>query len=186
MRRLSHWLMQEPELEEEALRLVAGPGTLVVERQTLADGAGPVDITSPTGETRSLELVEDEPGLWTAAVEEPEMGLWRAADGDLTALGHVGPVNPLEAQDLRSETERLRPVAEATRGSVRRLEPGASAPRVLMRPDGRSMAGSDWVGLRRSEASELVGVDSVPLFAGFLGLAILLAALSSTWWREGR
>jgi hypothetical protein len=69
---------------------------------------------------------------------------------------------------------------------VRRVEPGASPPRVLMRPQGRSLAGTDWVGLKRSEASELVGVDRVPLFAGFLGLAILLAAVSGTWWREGR
>ena len=48
------------------------------------------------------------------------------------------------------------------------------------------MAGGDWLGLRRSDASELVGIDRVPLFAGFLGLAILLAAVSATWYREGR
>jgi hypothetical protein len=186
MRRLSHWLMQEPELEEEALRLISGAGTLVVERQTLSDEAGPVELTGPAGETVTLELSEEEPGLWRTSVEDPEMGLYRATDGTLTALGHVGPVNPLEAQDLRSDTGALEPVARATRGSVRRVEPGTSPPRVLMRPEGRSLAGTDWVGLKRSGASELVGVDSVPLFAGFLGLALLLAAVSGTWWREGR
>ena len=63
---------------------------------------------------------------------------------------------------------------------------GEAAPRVIMRAPGRAMAGSDWVGLKRSEASELVGIDSTPLFAGFLGLGLLLLVLSGTWWREGR
>ena len=30
------------------------------------------------------------------------------------------------------------------------------------------------------------GVDRLPLFAGFLGLAILLSVLAATWYREGR
>ena len=185
MRRLSHWLMQEPELEEEALRLVTGDGALAVERQTLGESVEPVTLTTPSGEEEVLELAEEAPGLWRATVESADMGLYRATDGELTALGHVGPANPLEAQDLTSDTEALEPIAAATRGSVRRVRPGASAPRILMRTEGRSMAGGDWVGLKRSEASELMGVERLPLFAGFLGLAILLAAVSGTWWREG-
>lgn len=186
MRRLSHWLMKEPELEEEALRLIAGPGTLVVQRQTLADTVAPVTLTDPSGETRELVLSEAAPGLWRAVVDAPDMGLYRATDGELNALGHVGPANPLEARDLRSDTAKLEPVADATRGSVRRVAAGAGPPRVLMRTEGRSTSGTDWIGLKRSQASELTGVERVPLFAGFLGLAILMLALSSTWWREGR
>lgn len=186
MRRLSHWLMQEPELEEEALRLIAGPGTLVVERQTLADRTDPVMLTDPNGEETMLDLTEHEPGLWRATVENPAMGLYRAVDGSMSALGHVGPVNPLEARDLRSDTERLTPIADATRASVRRVEGASDLPRILMRNPGRTMAGTNWLGLKRSGASELVGVERVPLFAGFLGLAILLTALSGTWYREGR
>ena len=185
MRNLSHWLMKEPELEEEALRLIAGSGALVVERQTLADTAQPVTLTDPSGNERTLELAEAEPGLWRTTVETADMGLYRATDGTLTALGHVGPANPLEAQDLRSDTEKLDPIAAQTRGSVRRMEPGTASPRILVRTPGRAMAGSDWLGLKRSEASELIGIDRTPLFAGFLGLAILLAAVSGTWWREG-
>lgn len=186
MRRLSHWLMKEPELEEEALRLVTEAGTLTVERQTLAGSVAPVILTDPAGEESEVALTEEKPGLWRAAIENPDMGLYRASDGDLTTLGHVGPANPLEARDLRSDLTRLQPVADATRGSVRRVEEGARVPRILMRADGRSMAGSDWIGLRRSTASELVGVERTPLFAGFFGLALLLMAVSGTWWREGR
>ncbi len=183
MRNLSHWLMQEPELEEESLRLETDNATLVIERQTLAEATEPVTLTRPDGSEDVITLEEEAPGLYRTVIDDPEMGLYRADDGTLTALGHVGPVNPLEARDLRATTELLAPITEASRGSARQVD---SAPRVLLRPEGRSMAGSDWVGLQRSSASELVGVERVPLFAGFLGLAILLAALSMTWYREGR
>ena len=37
LRRLSHWLMKEPDLEEEALRLDVRGHELLVRRQTMAD-----------------------------------------------------------------------------------------------------------------------------------------------------
>ena len=37
LRRLSHWLMKEPDLEEEALRLIVRGRDLTVQRQTMAD-----------------------------------------------------------------------------------------------------------------------------------------------------
>jgi len=32
----------------------------------------------------------------------------------------------------------------------------------------------------------LLGIDRMPLLAGFLGLAILLGLVATTWYREGR
>ena len=49
LRRLSHWLMKEPDLEEEALRLTVRGHELLVRRQTMADEASPVTLTSPSG-----------------------------------------------------------------------------------------------------------------------------------------
>ncbi|HWS08442.1 MAG TPA: hypothetical protein VN362_11450, partial [Xanthobacteraceae bacterium] len=46
LRRLSHWLMKEPDLEEEALRLKMNGHNLVVQRQTMADSAADVTLTS--------------------------------------------------------------------------------------------------------------------------------------------
>jgi hypothetical protein len=47
-------------------------------------------------------------------------------------------------------------------------------------------SGRDWMGLRTTDDSILKSVSRTPLFAGFLGLALLLLALGSTWYREGR
>src|SRR5205823_11333945 len=96
LRRLSHWLMKQPDLDEEALRLSVHGHELVVQRQTMADKVDPVTVTTPSGQTRTLTLDPAEPGLWRASVAANELGLWRAADGKLTALVNVGPANPRE------------------------------------------------------------------------------------------
>src|SRR6202040_2493151 len=68
LRRMSHWLMKQPDLEEEALRLVVQGRELVVQRQTMADGVNPVTLTSPSGKTSTVTLNVAEPGVWRASV----------------------------------------------------------------------------------------------------------------------
>ena len=65
LRRMSHWLMKQPDLDEEALRLQVHGKELDGERQTMADSVAPVTVTSPSGATRELTLTAGEPGIWT-------------------------------------------------------------------------------------------------------------------------
>ncbi|NJL08831.1 MAG: hypothetical protein HC900_11725, partial [Methylacidiphilales bacterium] len=116
LRRLSHWLMKEPELEEERLRLVASGRSLVVERQSMKDIVPSVTVTSPSGQTVTVEPRAAEPGIWRAEIDAKELGLWRASDGELTALVNVGPINPREVSEVTSTTEVLAPIAKATGG----------------------------------------------------------------------
>ncbi len=55
LRRLSHWLMKQPDLEEEALRLGIRGRDLEVRRQSMADEVAPVTVTTPSGQTRTLD-----------------------------------------------------------------------------------------------------------------------------------
>ena len=185
LRRLAHWLMKEPDLEEERLRLVRQGRDLVVERQTLADTAEAVEVESPTGAKRRLDLARARPGVWRAALPATEPGLWRATDGTRTALLAVGPADPREFADVLSTDRLLAPLAAATGGSVTRLA-GADLPQPLVRDGGRTMAGPGWIGLSASRASVLEGLDRLPLFEGLLALALLLGLFAAAWWREGR
>jgi hypothetical protein len=47
-------------------------------------------------------------------------------------------------------------------------------------------SGRDWIGLRTTGDSVLKAIYRVPLFGGFLGLALLLFAMGAMWYREGR
>jgi len=188
LRRLSHWLMKEPDLEEEALRLIVNGHNLLVRRQTMTDEVADVTLTSPSGATRTLKLDATKPGVWETSVSANELGLWRAADGKLNALINVGPANPREFAEVTSTTQVLAPLANATGGDARRLDDGSGldVPRLLAVRSGNAYKGDDWIGLKMSNASVVRGVGVLPVFAGLLGLLLLLGSLAGTWVREGR
>jgi hypothetical protein len=188
LRRLSHWLMKEPDLEEEALQLTVSGHDLMVRRQTMADEVADVSLTSPSGATRTLKLDATKPGEWESTVAANELGLWRATDGKLNALINVGPANPREYAEVTSTTQVVAPLAEATGGDARRLDDGSglNVPRVVALRSGDTYKGSDWIGLKMSNASVVRGVGVLPVFAGLLGLLLLLGSIAGAWVREGR
>ncbi|MBN9071014.1 MAG: hypothetical protein J0H34_05295 [Rhizobiales bacterium] len=187
-RRIAHWLMKEPELEEERLTAAGRGMTLDVTRQTMSDDPGAAQVITPSGKTRTVPLAKSGDGLFSGSIETDEIGLYQVANGDLTALAHVGPINAPEFADTVSTEDILRAPAEATGGSVRRLESlaGAGIPGIVPVSGTAAASGRDWIGLRTTNDSVLRAVTRVPLFGGLFGLALLLLALGSMWYREGR
>ena len=188
LRRMSHWLMKQPDLDEEALRLQIQGKDLVVLRQTMADSVTPVTVTSPSGTTRELTLSASEPGTWRTTIPASELGLWQATDGTLKALINVGPTNPKEFSEVTSTTEMLKPLAQATGGDARRVVDGSSIelPRIVPVRASGVFRGEGWLGVKMRDASVVKGVGVLPLFAGLIGLLLLLGAFAATWLREGR
>ncbi|MBL8580922.1 MAG: hypothetical protein JNL61_01680 [Rhizobiaceae bacterium] len=188
-RRLAHWLMKEPELEEERLTADGRGMTLDINRQTMRDDPGPAEVITPSGKTMTVPLTQSQPGLFTGSTQVDEIGLYQIGNGDLSALAHVGPVNAPEFADTVSTTEVVRPFAEATGGSIRRLTAQGSSialPNIVpVRATGEA-SGRDWIGLRTTDDSVLKSVSRVPLFGGFFGLALLMLAMGAMWYREGR
>jgi hypothetical protein len=180
--------MKQPDLEEEALRLAAHGRELSVERQTMAETVNPVTVTTPSGATRTLDLAAATPGLWRATTEANELGLWRATDGKLTTLVNVGPANPREFSAVTSTAEALAPLTAATGGDARRIDDGSGLrlPRVVGVRSSDTFKGDDWIGLKMRDASVVRGIGVLPVFAGLLGLLLLVGALAATWAREGR
>jgi len=190
LRRLAHWLMKEPALEEEALRANAIGRAIRVERQTMKDQAEPVTLTTPTGQQSDVALAETKPGLFTAQINATELGLHTLRSGDLIAFVSIGPANPRELMDVFSNTDALRPIAEGTGGSIRRVamagDRGVTVPRILAVHSGARLAGGDWIGIRPSESAIVRGVSILPLALGFLGLILLVGATLVAWIVEGR
>lgn len=198
LRRLAHWLMKEPDLEEEALRASARAGGLTIEQQTMADTSPPVTVRKPSGAEQIVTLVAAEPGLWRATIAADEIGLYRVEQGDKRAFAHVGAANPREFIDARSTAGKLQPLVEETRGRIARMaDPSGKLvlPRIVPVRSTTATAGSDWIGIRMTEASVLKGISRIPLFTGFIavfgiaglfGLLALLGLPFATWIREGR
>ena len=190
LRRLSHWLMKEPELEEERLTAQGLAGRLAIERQTMKDEPDPVRVTAPSGAEQTVELERAEPGLWRAQIAADEIGLYHLTDGEHTALANVGPLNPKELRDLIATEEKLSDLVSDAGGGTARVESASAGagdlPRITLLNDVRRWAGPDWMALKRTDAYVVRGIRSIPLLAGILGLALLLLGFAATWYREGR
>lgn len=184
LRRMAHWLMKEPDLEEEALNGKQQGNDLVIERRTMAETADPVTVTLPSGKTERLALRQVSPGRFQATLPVTEPGLHRMGDGKLVAVAAAGNGDAREMSSLVATTAVLDPVSKATGGGIAWLEDGM--PQIVKVDAGRQMAGSGWVGLRANDSYRVLAVSDMPLFATLLGLAALLLGLGAMWYREGR
>ena len=194
LRNTVHWLMKEPQLEEEALRASAKPGTLVIERRTMADNVGALSLTSPSGAKQSVTLEQVGPGLWRREIPISELGLYRVDDGALTGFSSVGPANPLEFQDVLSSTNPMSTLSAASGGSVRRIAPATSSasavtvtlPSIIRTTGTGPSSGNDFIALRDTQSSVVRGTALWPLLLGLAGLTLLLAGLLGPWLVESR
>jgi hypothetical protein len=187
LRRLAHWLMKEPDLEEENLAASAQGGTLTLRRRTMRDTTPPATVTTPTGKTRELAMEEVAPGRFEATMGASELGLYRVTQGDLSAVAAAGPLNPREIADVRATEKPLRPITDATGGGIWWAgEDAGDTPGIRSVRAGQDAAGTNWIGLRRNEQYLVHAVHQVPLLTGPVALILILGALALAWWREGR
>jgi len=184
LRRIAHWLMKEPDLEEEALTAKEQGANLLIERRTMADAADPVTVTLPSGKSETVTLREVAPGRFQGAIPVTEAGLHRMSDGKLVSVAAAGSADAREMSSLIATSALLAPVAQATGGSVNWLEDGM--PQIVKVDAGRQMAGNGWIGLRANDAHRVLAVSDTPLFATLLALGVLLLGLGAMWYREGR
>ncbi|MFQ5564037.1 MAG: hypothetical protein ACE5FO_10765 [Parvularculaceae bacterium] len=190
LRRIAHWLMKEPELEEEQLALRSDGGALIIERRSMTDAPGPVRISGPEGATYEAALSEIAPGRFAARIENAPRGLYRASDGDLFAVGAVGLAAAPEFENVVSDSRKLRPLAEATGGDVFSIRRGANEiafPAIRrLREGATSRSGPGWAGVVARDVSRIDSVRDAPLAPPALWLAFILGALLAAWLAEGR
>ncbi|GGH28242.1 hypothetical protein SAMN05444007_104214 [Cribrihabitans marinus] len=184
LRRLAHWMMKEPELEEEALWAEAVGQTMRIIRRTLEEEVGDVTVTTPDGSTTEVELREVSPGRYEALYEGPEIGLYRLAEGDHEAVIGLGPAAPREFEQTIATDVALAPAIEAVRGGVFRLEQGL--PTIRNVREGRPAAGRGWIGLTPRGAYETRDVTQSALLPPWLVLFLAAGFIVAGWLREGR
>jgi len=184
LRRLSHWMMKEPELEEEALFAERKEGGMKIVRRSLAEQVGDVTVTSPDGSKRVVTLNEVKPGVFEGALESDAAGLYRLEDGDLSSVVGLGPASPREFERTIATSSRLEPLVDAQQGGSFALEEGVPSLRDVR--EGRNAAGASWMGLTPRNAYETVALKQFPLLPPWAALAIFTLFIVGGWLREGR
>lgn len=193
LRRVSHWLMKNPHLEEESLRLQAleSGKKIMVERRTMAEAVDPITIVAPDGETRTIELTLKEPGVWVAEITTGKSGIYQARqEGSqmLVAYTHLGPENEREMEQVISTKEILEPLSALTGGTISRMLDAQGKivlPNVQFLTEDAEKADAGRIGIREVKETILRGLDKDALIPGWLG-ALLIAGLAAYGWtREG-
>jgi hypothetical protein len=184
LRRLAHWMLKEPDLEEEALTATASGDMLTITRRTIGEPPGELTITGPDGTETVIAMPETAPGRQVLEWQAPDMGLYRLAQGDLTAVIAVGPQAPKEFEETIASGEGLAPVVEALRGGTLMLEDGA--PDIRTVAEGRVAAGRGWIGITPRDAYVTQDVRIAPLLPAWALLLLASALAVAAWLREGR
>ncbi len=185
LRRVAHWLMKEPELEESALIARLEKGQLLVERRGLEDTPpGQVIVTDPAGARSPLILKPIRPGDAAGSMAAAAPGVWHVSDGRLNAFAAGENANPLEFADLRATATVLAPIIKASNGSIHWLDPNGT-PTLRRTEPGRETAGSAWIGLQRRHDHLVSGVAATPLLPSWLALPLILGLALLAWRREG-
>jgi hypothetical protein len=184
LRRLAHWMMKEPELEEEALWAEATGQSMRIIRQTLEEVTDPVTIITPSGEEVQVELAETSPGRFEAVYDGPEIGLYRLSVGDLSAVIGLGPAAPVEFEETLASAEALTPLIEATNGGALAIEDGL--PSIRQVREGRPAVGRGWIGITPRNAYETLNLTQTPILPAWLVLILISGLILAGWLREGR
>ena len=184
LRRLAHWMMKEPELEEEALTAFATGQSMRIQRRTLSDSVPPVTVTDPNGQTTELTLSEVAPGQFEALYDGPEIGLYRLENAEQSAVIGLGPAAPKEFEATIATADILAERVAGTRGGVVRIEDGI--PRIRTVREGRPASGRGWIGITPRGAYETQDVRQMALLPPWLVLLMAAGLITGAWLREGR
>jgi hypothetical protein len=188
LRRIAHWLMKEPALEENALTARVAEGRLtVLRRSTDPAPPGQVTVTDPDGKAVAIQLTRSGPGEASASLPAATPGVWQASDGTYTAFAAAGAANPPEIADLRATASVVGKLASDSGGGVHWLGTRAAMDVPALRrtePD-RPASGGSWIGLQRRHDNIVTGIASLALLPAWLSLPVILACLVLAWRREG-
>ncbi len=184
LRRLAHWLMKEPELEENVLRATARGMDVVVERQMLSGEVGDLTVVSPSGAEQVLGFSQLSEGRWQLGFTATESGVYRLAEGEARTVVATGPATPIEFADPIATEALLAGLVSGSGGGVFALEDGVPGLRVVR--EGRAAAGRGWAGIVSRGAYVVQDVRLSPLAKGWIYLLVAAFFSLLAWRAEGR
>lgn len=184
LRRISHWLMKEPELEEEDLRASVVDGQLQITRRSLVVDNPEIDVAFPSGKQQKVTLEPGEDGVARGTLDAEEAGLYRITDGVLSAVTAAGPLNPREFENALSSAAPMHDLLKESGGTSIRLAKNATPGLRKVSPS-RDQFGNSWIGIRDAQSYVVTGVNQVPLLPGIALLMLLVGGALIAWYREG-
>lgn len=185
LRRLAHWLMKEPELEENALHINAEGNDLIITRRTINETSNNITLTKPDGTKSDHILEKDENGLYRKIITAEQLGIYGVTDGQQERFAVVGSINPRELQDVTTSAEPLHAIAQNSGGGIKWLTETPN-PAIRTSANTKNHSGKNWLSLRENNDFIVTGVKQKTILSPLIGIALLLLSLIGLWFIESR
>ncbi len=186
LRRIVHWLMKEPELDEKALEVQIDENHITIRSQNYKQSEMAVTMTRPDGSQEPITLEPNSEGWLETVIEADQLGIYAFEDPEgQRRFAIIGDLNPPELRGVKATPDLLSPMARASKGSIKWL---SETPTPSIRPlaEDRNFAGRNWIGLRQNHDYNVTGIKEKPLLPEWMSVLILLGLATLTWWREGK
>ena len=186
LRRVVHWLMKEPELDERALRIHVSGQRISIKQWHTDTTTSDIKITKPDGEETVLTLKSGQKGLLSDSLKADQLGVYSFEDAaGQKSFAIVGDLNPPELRGVKTTPEPMQPAIKKSGGKAVWLAHDPF-PSVRLQRFSKNYAGHNWIGLRQNNDYTVQSVRSAPLLPVWLSSLIIILILLSAWWREGR
>ena len=187
LRRLVHWLMKEPDLEENELSAKFENNTLIIRKNSLIPDLNSVKIISPSNETDIIDLEDIGSGQQIAKIPEPEPGIWKLSSGNSNISVIIGNYNSAEFNDVRATDKSIELLAESTLGSIKWINTERNTSLKINHIEKNKITNNNKnIKLYKNEQFFVQSMDQIPLAPWYLALILSIVLLFLSWYRESR
>ena len=187
LRRLVHWLMKEPDLEENELSAKFENNTLIIRKNSLIPDLNSVKIISPSNETDIIDLEDIGNGQQIAKIPEPEPGIWKLSSGNSNISVIIGNYNSAEFNDVRATDKSIELLAESTLGSIKWINTERNTSLKINHIEKNKITNNNKnIKLYKNEQFFVQSMDQIPLAPWYLALILSIVLLFLSWYRESR
>ncbi|MCB1531602.1 MAG: hypothetical protein KDJ35_01920 [Alphaproteobacteria bacterium] len=186
LKRIVHWLMKEPELDEKALSIQVDGRKISLSLQDYNAPAREVTMTKPDGQTAAIVLSPAEGKLLSATINADQLGIYEFQTQDKQKrYAAVGELSPPELTGIKTTEAPMHPILESTGGGALWLV-DTPQPRIRYLENGKNFAGRDWIALRKNNNFTVSRLKKTSIFSPLLTVLMLVGFSVLLWWRESR
>ena len=186
LRRLVHWLMKEPELEENELSAKVEKDTILITRNSLALNSKPVSLISPSNNKMEIYLDELGNGKQIGKVLSPEQGIWKLSSGKSSISIIVGNSNSSEYLDVRTTDLIIKPVVDQNMGSITWLNSQNNFPNINHLPRSQMKTESKNIQLIKNKKYFIKNLKQTSITPWYILLILSIVLIFLSWYRESR
>jgi hypothetical protein len=186
LRRLVHWLMKEPELEENELSAKVENNTILITRNSLVLNNKPISLISPSNKKMEVFLEELGNGKQIGKILSPEQGIWKLSSGSSSISIIVGNYNSSEYLDVRSTEQIIQPIVDKNMGSINWINSQNNIPDIKHLNKSQFQNESKNIQLIKNEKYFIKNLRQTSITPWYFILILSIIIIFSAWYRESR